>query len=155
MTSTGENDLNWMKTPIQRNPRKLFLLAAVGLLLLWGLLHASVLSSKVTATWSYDFARDPACSAAQQKSCVDHFEVKDITNEQRLELIQKVPNPSPAVGKVNNISSVFKYGPPFGNRMICVVAVGFDSKGNQVTSNPYAARVSIFIRPRSNLAVVF
>ena len=144
-----------MTTLIQRNPRKILLLAAASLLLIWGLLHASVLSSKVTATWSYDFARDPACSGAQQKSCIDHFEIQDITNEQKVVLIQKVPNPNPAVGKVDNISSVFRYGPPFGQRMICVVAAGFDSKGNQVTSNPYAARVSVFIRPRANLAVAF
>jgi hypothetical protein len=140
---------------VQRNARRVLLPAAAALLLLWGLLHASVLSSKVTATWSYDFIRDPACSASQQKSCIDHFEVRDITNEHKVSLIQKVPDPNPAVGKINNISSVFKYGPPFGQRMICVVAVGFDSKGNQVTSNPYAARVSVFIRPRANLAVAF
>lgn len=122
---------------------------------MWGFLHASILSSRVTATWSYDFTRDPACSGAQQKSCIDHFEVKDITNEQHLVLIQKVPNPSPVVSKVSNITSVFKYGPPFGDRMICVVAVGFDSNGKEVTSNPYAARVSVIIRPRANLAIAF
>jgi len=144
-----------MTTIIQRNPRRTLLLGAAVVLLLWGLLHAPVLSSKVTATWSYDFTRDPACFRAKQKSCIDHFEVKDITNEKRLVLIQKVPNPSPAVGKVNDITSVFKYGPPFGDRMICVVAVGFDSNGKEVTSNPYAARVSVFIRPRANLAIAF
>ena len=142
-------------TIIQRNLRKILLLAAAIPLLIWGLLHASVLSSKVTAAWSYDFARDPACSGALQKSCIDHFEIKDITNEQKLVLIQKVPNPNPAVGKMDNISSVFKYGPPFGQRMICVIAVGFDSKGKEVTSNPYSARVPVFIRPRANLAVAF
>ena len=144
-----------MTTIIQISTRKSLLLVAALLLLIWGLLHASVLSSKVTATWSYDFARDPACSGVQQKSCIDHFEIKDITNEQKIVLIQRVSNPNPAVGKVDNISSVFKYGPPFGQRMICVVAVGYDSKGNQVTSNPYAARVPVFIRPRANLAVAF
>jgi hypothetical protein len=144
-----------MKTIIQRNSLKFLLLAAVLLLLMWGFLHASILSSKVTATWSYDFIRDPICSSAKQKSCIDHFEVKDITNERHLVLIQKVPNPSPAVNKVNNITSVFKYGPPFGNRVICVIAVGFDSNGKEVTSNPYAARVSVFIRPRASLAVAF
>jgi hypothetical protein len=144
-----------MTTIIRRNPRKILLLASAALLLLRGLLHASVLSSKVTATWSYDFARDPACSGAKQKSCIDHFEIKDITNEQKVVLIQKVPNPNPAVEKVDNISSVFKYGPPFGQRMICVVAVGYDSNGTPVTSNPYAARVPVFIRPRANLAVAF
>jgi hypothetical protein len=144
-----------METIIQRNSRKFLLLAAVLLLFLWGLLHASILSSQVSASWSYDFTRDLACSAVQQKSCIDHFEVKDITNEQHLVLIQKVPNPSPAVDRVSNITSVFKYGPPFGNRMICVIAVGFDSTGKAVTSNPYAARVSVFIRPRANLAVAF
>ena len=140
---------------VQRNARKILLLAAAVLLLVWGLLHASVLSSKVTATWSYDFARDPACAAALQRSCIDHFEIKDITNEQKLVLIQKVPNPNPAVGKIGNISSVFKYGPPFGQRMICVVAVGYDSNGKPVTSNPYAARVPVFIRPRANLSLAF
>jgi hypothetical protein len=144
-----------MKTTIQRNATKFLLPAAALLLLVWGLLHASILYSTVTASWSYDFSRDPACSGAQQRSCIDHFEIKDITDEQHLVLIQKVPNPSPAVGKVNNISSVFKYGPPFGHRMICVVAVGFDSEGKQASSNPYAARVPVFIRPRANLAVAF
>jgi hypothetical protein len=144
-----------METIIQRNSRKFLLLAAVLLLFLWGFLHASILSSKVSATWSYDFARDPVCTATLQKNCIDHFEIKDITNEQKVSLIQKVPNPNPAVGKVKSISSFFKYGPPFGNRMICAIAVGFDSNGKEVTSNPYAARVSVFIRPRANLAVVF
>ena len=145
-----------MQKIIQRIPLKGLLFATVVLLLLmWGFFHASVLSSRVTATWSYDFTRDPACSGVQQKSCIDHFEVRDITNERHLVLIQKVPNPSPALGKLDNIASVFKYGPPFGNRVICVIAVGFDSNGKEVTSNPYAARVSVFIRPRANLAVAF
>jgi hypothetical protein len=144
-----------MNTIIQLNSHKLMLFAVALLLLIWGIVHAFVLSSKVTATWSYDFARDPACFGTQQKSCIDHFEIKDITNEQHLVLIQKVPKPSPAIGKVNHISSVFKYGPPFGQRMICVIAVGFDSNGKEVTSNPYAARAPVLLRPRANFAVVF
>src|SRR5439155_578789 len=80
--------------------------------------HTKVFASNVTATWTYDFGPEPGCSASRTTNCIDHFEVEDITNQQNFVLIQEVANPSPAVGKVDRISTSFKYGPPFGQRAI-------------------------------------
>jgi hypothetical protein len=111
------------------------------------------LAATVNASWSYDYAPEPACSAMRSTSCIDHFEVLDITDKDFV-LITSVTNPSPAIGKVNNISTTFKYGPPFGERTISVVAVGKDPKGARVASNPYAARGAASIRPRATLSTI-
>ena len=97
----------------------------------------------------------PACSPQVNTSCIDHFEVQDITNQHDMSLIKVVPNPDPAVGKVDRISASFKYGPPFGQRMISVIAIGRDAKGNRVTSNPFAARQSIAIWPLAKASLIF
>jgi hypothetical protein len=70
-------------------------------------------------------------------------------------LIQKVSNPSIVLGKVDHITTSFKYGPPFGQRTISVIAVGKGPGGNRVTSNPFAARVTVTIRPGSTISLVF
>ena len=129
---------------------------AVGAILLsWGIFHPNVLAANVTASWSYDYGPEPACSAPRTTNCIDHFEVEDITNQQRFVLIQEVPNPRTVTGKVDHISTSFKYGPPFGQRTISVIAVGKDPKGKPVTSNPFAARVTVTILPGAKTSLVF
>jgi hypothetical protein len=138
----------------QRMPASL-LIVAVATFLFWGVFHTNVLASNVSASWSYDYGPEPACSATQTTSCIDHFEVQDITNQQSFALIQKVSNPGTVLGKVDHIKTSFKYGPPFGQRTISVIAVGKDPMGNRVTSNPFAARVTVTIRPGSTISLVF
>lgn len=125
------------------------LLIAAAILLSWGVLHTKVFAANVTASWSYDYGPMPACSVSQTISCIDHFEVHDITNQQSFVLIVTVANPSPAVGKVDHISVSFKYGPPFGERTLSVIVVGRDPRGERVTSNPFAARATTTIQPGS------
>src|SRR5580704_5596357 len=144
-----------MITKIQRRTTRGLLITAAAFLVSWGLLYTKVFAANVSATWSYNYSPEPACSATQTTTCIDHFEVQDITNQQNFLLIQKVPNPSTAVGKVDHISTSFKYGPPFGQRTISVIAVGKDPKGARVTSNPFAARVTVTIRPGAKAALVF
>jgi hypothetical protein len=144
-----------MSASVQRRTTRALLIAAAAILVSWGLLYTKVFAANVTATWSYDYGPEQACAAAQIISCIDHFEVQDITNQQSFVLIQKVPNPSAAVGKVDHISTSFKYGPPFGQRTISVIAVGKDPNGARVASNPFAARVTVMIRPGARAALVF
>jgi len=118
-----------------------------------GILHFRVLAANVRASWTYDYSPEPACSATRPTGCIDHFEVLDIT-DQHLALIRDVPNPNPATGRVDNISTNFKYGPPLGRRTISVVAVAKDSQGNRVTSNPYAARATVSIRPGATISTI-
>jgi len=105
--------------------------------------------------WSYDYRPEPACSASQSIACINHSKVEDITNQEDFVVIRQVPNPSPAVGKLDRISTSFKYGPPFSQRIISVIAVGKDAKGQRVTSNPFAARVTVTIRPTVKMSVMF
>jgi hypothetical protein len=119
----------------------------------WAIFSAKLVGSSVTASWSYDYAPAPACSAARSNVCLDHFEVLDITDSHFV-LIVRVPNPSPATGKVDNVSTIFKYGPPFGQRTLAVVAVGRDAQGQPVSSNPYAARRTVSIRPRAAVSTI-
>lgn len=129
---------------------------AVGAILLsWGIFHANVLAANVTASWSYDYGPEPACSAPRTANCIDHFEVEDITDQQSFVLIQKVPNPPTVIGKVDHISTSFKYGPPFGQRTISVIAVGKGPKGERVTSNPFGARARVTIRQGAKTSLVF
>jgi hypothetical protein len=144
-----------MSASVQRRTTRALLIAAAAILVSWGLLHTKVFAANVTATWTYDYSPEPACSTAQSTNCIDHFEVEDITNQQNFLLIQKVPNPSKAVGKVDHISTSFKYGPPFGQRTISVIAVGKDPNGARAASNPFAARVTVMIRPGARPALVF
>jgi hypothetical protein len=138
----------------RRTTRGLFITVAV-ILLSWGVFHAKVFASNVTASWSYDYGPEPACSTTQITSCIDHFEVEDITNQQSFVLIQTVPNPPTVIGKVDHISTSFKYGPSFGKRTISVIAVGKDPKGQRVTSNPFAARITVTIRPGVKTSLAF
>lgn len=111
------------------------------------IIHAKVLSRSITVSWSYDYGPKPACSATQTVNCIDHFEVEDITDQDKMVSIQSVGNPGQPIGKVNDISATFTYGPPFGQRTLSVIAVGRDPKGDRVTSNPFAARVTESIWP--------
>jgi len=144
-----------MNMTIRQRTTRAVLIAAAAILLSWGIFHTKVFASNVTASWTYDFGPEPACSASRTTNCIDHFEVEDITNQQSFVLIQEVINPSPAVGKVNRISTSFKYGPPFGQRAISVIAVGKDPKGERVSSNPFAARMTVTIRPGAKTSLVF
>ena len=117
--------------------------------------QTGALASKLTASWSYDYRPQPACSVTQTKNCIDHFEVQDITDSAKITLIKSVENPNPAVGKVDAISVSFSYGPPFGTRTISVVAVGRNATGDRVSSNPYASRAAVNISPRAKLSLVF
>lgn len=142
-----------MKGPFGRTVVKTLLAAGAVVVLSWAILHLGFLAASVTASWTYDYAPEPACSEARSKVCIDHFEVLDITSEDFV-LITRVANPTPAAGKVNNISTTFKYGPPFGQRTISVIAVGRDLKGDRVTSNPYAARGTASIRPHATVSTI-
>lgn len=119
------------------------------------LVYSKVLASNVTATWSYDFDRDPACSSSRAVDCIDHFEVLDITNQRSFSVIQNVANPLYPQGKMDHLTTSFKYGPPFGQRTISLIAVGKDKNGTRVTSNPFAARVTVTIQPISKASVTF
>jgi hypothetical protein len=115
---------------------------------LWyAIFHAKALSRSITVSWSYDYGPEPACSATRTDNCIDHFEVEDITDQDKMASIRSVSNPGQPIGKVNDISATFRYGPPFGKRTIGVIAVGRDPKGDRVTSNPFAARVTESIWP--------
>jgi len=130
--------------------RRRILLATVAALPLIAVLlfHSGAVAARVTVTWSYDYTRQPACSASRTNNCIDHFEILDYTDSRHPKLLHSVPNPANAVGKVDNISDEFSYGPPFGLRTIVVVTVARDENGTIVTSNPYAARKDVEIRPK-------
>jgi hypothetical protein len=126
------------------------LLGTAGLLLLTGIVlsYSGALAARVTVSWSYDYTSQPACSAARAKDCIDHFEIIDYTNPQKPKPLRTVANPGNERGKVDDISDSFSYGPPFGRRTIVVVAVARDENGAMITSNPYAARKDVEIRPK-------
>ena len=144
-----------MKLAGRLRPRRGLLAVAAAVVLSWGIFYTRALAANVTASWSYDYGPEPACSATRTNNCIDHFEIADITDQNKVVLVQSASNPSPAVGKVDNISTTFKYGPPFGQRTISVLAVGRDSSGHRVTSNPIAARVTVTIRPGAKMSLVF
>jgi hypothetical protein len=126
------------------------LLATAGVLPLIAVLlsYSGALAARVTVSWTYDYTRQPACNSSRLNNCIDHFEILDYTDSQRPKLLRSVPNPTNAVGKVDNISDEFTYGPPFGLRTIVVLAVARDESGTITTSNPFAARKDVEIRPK-------
>jgi hypothetical protein len=142
-----------LKSP--RMTKTIVLTIAAAFVVLWGIVYSNVLGANVTATWTYDYRPEPACSDAQITNCIDHFEVQDITDQQNRKLIRRVDNPEHPAGKVDGISVTFKYGPPFGQRTISVIAVGRDLRGNRIASNPFAARANVTIRPGAKMAVLF
>lgn len=121
-------------------------IAGAALLLSWGVFQTRLVSATVIATWSYDYTPLPACSATRATNCIDHFEVLDITS-QDFSNLASAPNPPSPVGRIDRISVTFKYGPPFGQRTIAVIAVGKGPAGLRTSSNPYAARATALIRP--------
>ena len=50
--------------------------------------------------------------------------------------------------RVDDISDEFSCGPPFGLKTIVVVAMARDKDGAIITSNPFAARKDVEIRPK-------
>jgi hypothetical protein len=130
--------------------RRRILLATVGALPLIAVLlsYSGALADRVIISWSYDYTRQVACSSSRTNNCIDHFEILDYTDAQHPKLLRSVPNPTNAAGKVDNISDEFTYGPPFGLRTIVVVAVARDESGTITTSNPFAARKDVEIRPK-------
>jgi hypothetical protein len=144
-----------MRVMDQKNAKRGLLAVAAALIISWGIFFGKVLAANVTASWSYDYGPMPACSETRTIDCLDHFEVLDITDPNKTLVIQSVSNPKPAVGKVNKVSTDFKYGPPFGQRTMSVIAVGRDRDGVRITSSPYAARVTVSIPPRVKMSLVF
>jgi hypothetical protein len=114
-----------------------------------GLLQSHVLSSKLKVTWSYDYTPLPACGGSRAQSCIDHFEILDITNPDKMKMLRRVENPEYPTGRMDGISQMFPYGPPFGERSVSVIAVGRDEHGGRTESNPFAARQTVRIRPLS------
>lgn len=125
------------------------LLASVAMLPLIAVLlsFSGALADRVTVSWTYDYTRQPACSSSRTNDCIDHFEILDYTDSQHPKFLRRVANPTNAAAKVDNISDEFSYGPPFGLRTIVVVTVARDEKGTEITSNPYAARKDVEIKP--------
>lgn len=133
--------------------RRRILLATVGVLPLIAVLlsYSGALADRVTVSWSYDYTRQAACSSSRTNNCIDHFEILDYTGPQHPRLLRSVPNPTNAAGEVDNISDEFSYGPPFGLRTIVVVAVARNENGTisaSSTSNPFAARKDVEIKPK-------
>jgi hypothetical protein len=142
--------------PTDRKLAKTIILTVVGATILsWGMLHFKVLAATVTASWTYDYGPLPACSEARPTDCIDHFEVEDITDQARPISIQSVNNPPLAVGKVDGVTTKFRYGPPFGQITFSVVAVKRERSGSFITSNPYAARATARISPGARLSLLF
>jgi hypothetical protein len=133
-----------------RGRRARILLGTVGLILLGGIVlsYSGALAAQVRVSWSYDYGQQPACGTARANDCIDHFEILDYTNPQEPKLLRRVENPRNARDKVDNISEVFPYGPPFGRRTIVVVAVALDKQGVMISSEPRAARQDVEIRPK-------
>ncbi len=138
-----------------RNAKRSLLAIAVVLIISGAVFFGQVLAANVRANWSYDYGPMPSCSARRATNCIDHFEVLDISDRKKTVVIRFVDNPKPAVGKVDKISTDFKYGPPFGQRTISVIAVGRDPNGARVTSDPDAARVTVSIRPSARMSLAF
>ena len=131
------------------NRRRILLVTVVGLPLIAILLpYSGALAARVTVSWSYDYTRQPACNSSQANDCIDHFEILDYTDVQHPKLLRRVPNPTNAMAKVDNISDEFSYGPPFGLRTIVVVAVARDKNRTISKSNPFAARKDVEITPK-------
>ena len=129
-------------------------MATIGVLPLIAILlsYSGALGARVTVSWSYDYTRQPACSSDRANDCIDHFEILDYTDSQHPKVLRRVPNPTNAVAKVDNISDEFSYGPPFGLRTIVVMTVARDENGTITTSNPFAARKDVEIRPKVGVA---
>lgn len=132
--------------------RRILLLTA-GVLPLTAILlaYSGALAARVTVSWSYDYTRQPACNSNRTNDCIDHFEILDYTDQQHPKPLHSVSNPPNAVGKIDNISDEFSYGPPFGLRTIVVVAVARDENGaitESTKSNPFAARKDVEITPK-------
>jgi hypothetical protein len=130
--------------------RRRILLATVAALPLIAILvsYSGALAARVTVSWSYDYTRQPACSSSRTNDCIDHFEILDYTDSQHPKFLRRVQNRANAAARVDNISDEFFYGPPFGLRTIVVVAVARNEKGAEITSNPYAARKDVEIKPK-------
>jgi hypothetical protein len=121
----------------------------------WAILRSGLLAATLTATWSYDYSLSPPCSAAQPVDCIDHFEVLDITNQEKQRVIEIVQNPPASTGKTEGIAARFKYGPPYGELTISVVALKRQKDGTLIGSNPYAARATVRLRPGVKSSVLF
>jgi hypothetical protein len=132
-----------------------FAVAAALVAILFAASRVNLLAANVTASWTYDYGPQPACSPVQTINCLEHFEVEDVTDLKKIALIKKVDNPEHAVGKQDNISVTFKYGPPFGQRTISVIAVARDRTGKRITSDPFAACASAAIWPKAKLSLLF
>jgi len=138
-----------------RNAKRSLLAIAGALIISGAVFFGGVLAANVTASWTYDYGPMPSCSEGLATNCIDHFEVLDISDREKKVVIRFVGNPKSAVGKVSKISTDFKYGPPFGQRTISVIAVGRDPNGARVTSDPDAARVTVSISPNARMSLAF
>lgn len=154
-TQNSSTPVASMKLAGQLKTRRGLFAVTAAAIFSWGIYYGKALAANVTASWSYEYSPMPACSPGRTNNCIDHFEVLDITDQQDKIPIRSVGNPSRPYGKVDNISTSFRYGPPFGQRTISVIAVGHDAKGNRVESNPFATQVTVSIRPGVKLSLFF
>lgn len=148
----ANRDMDWA---FPSNAKTSLLALAAALIIFAAVFWGRVLAANVTASWSYDYGPMPGCSEHRIANCIDHFEVLDITDRENRIVIQTVGNPKPAVGRVGKISTDFKYGPPFGQRTISVIAVARGANGARITSDPNAARVAVSIRPSAKMSLAF
>ena len=130
-----------------------------GLILLWAALHFNFLASSLTATWSYDYSQIPACPMPlnndKASDCIDHFEILDITRQDRPRTIVSVNSSNSPTGKIDGMTAKFKYGPPFGEITFSVVAVKRQKDRTLVSSNPFAARTTVTIHPGVKASILF
>jgi hypothetical protein len=140
---------------VRRAARTIAILAVVLVAAGWLLLRTGVLSSTLTATWSYDYTPFPSCSSERTANCIDHFEILDITNQEKHRFVEAIPSPAVAPGKIESISKRFKYGPPYGEITLSVVAVKRGEGGSLITSNPFAARATVKLLPGVRASISF
>ena len=110
----------------------IFALFAITFLLVW---RAS--AAQVGVLWDYDFTLDRACSPALPTNCIKEFKVKEGSA-----LLATVPAPVGASGPVVGIAATINFAPPYGSRIIHVVAVSEDG----VESDP-SNTVSVNVKP--------
>jgi hypothetical protein len=86
-------------------------------------------AATANGSFNFDFASDPACSAAVTADCIDHFEVWDVTGSPKKLAAVALPNPT-----ASPISFTFKVGPPYGSRKWSAVAVAKDGTASDMTA---------------------
>lgn len=104
------------------------------------LIQASFIQgANINALWDYDFTGSPVCLTSAARGCIDHFEIGTLQNG-TFTLLQSVPMLILANGPSVGISNTFNFpNPPVGQVTFSIVAVGRDSNGVRITSDPTRA----------------